>query len=218
MRRPRQAGNAAIATVIGMAVGLFTTASLLFGVWLVAPFFAPLLLVVLIVSAVTARSAAKRLNLPGLYWPQIVLVALVAWPISIALPYAFLAGEVHLRIDLPPLPADATSVHIRASPLSGNTMYGPAPGIVAEYWTPNSQDAAKSDLVALLPMQVHFQDERLYATSNPNQAQILAKPEGSGTRVKLGVYGDYTSALPWFMFLIGLGWVAIVFLTHPKKS
>jgi len=204
--------------VIGAAVGLFTTVSLLLGVWLVAAFFAPLMLVVLVASVATARSAAKRLELPSLGWSQIILIAVVSWPISAALPYAALIGEVNIRIDLPPLPSDATSVRIRATPLSGGSLHGPAPGIVAEYWTPRAEDSAKSDLVALLRMPVNFQEEHLHAIPNPHQAQAVAKAEGSGTRVKLGVFGDYTSALPWLMFLAGWGWIAITFVTRRPRT
>jgi hypothetical protein len=218
MGRPGQASGTATATIIGVAAGLFTTVSLLLGVWLSAPFFAPLLLVVFVVSVAKARSAAKRLQLPRLEWSQIVLVAVVFWPIAATLPYAALIGEVNLRIDLPPLPSDATNVTIRATPLSGGSMHGSAPGIVAEYWTPRSQDAAKSDLVAILPMPVNFQEERLSAIPNPHQVQAVAKAEGVGTRVKLGVFGDYTSALPWLMFFAGWGWIVIIFLIRPPST
>jgi hypothetical protein len=218
MSRPRQASDAVTATVIGMAAGLFTTVSLLLSIWLLAPFFAPLLLVVLVGSVVAARSAAKRLELPGLQWWQISFVAIVSWPIAATLPYAALIGEVNFRIDVPPLPSDATSVTIRATPLSGGSIDGPAPGIVAEYWTPRSLDAAKSDLVARLPMPVNFHEEYLHAIPSPHEAQAIAKAEGGGTRVKLGVFGDYTSALPWLMFFAGWGWIAITFLTRPPRT
>jgi len=218
MSRPGQANDAVTAMVVGVAVGLFTTVSLLLGVWLVAAFFAPLLLVVLVGSVAAARSAAKRLALPRLEWSQIILIALVSWPISATLPYAVLKGEVNIRVDIPPLPSDATSVRIRATPLSGGSMHGPAPGIVAEYWTPRSEDSAKTDLVVLLRMPVNIQEEHLYAIPNPHQAQVVAKADGSGTRVKLGVFGDYTSVLPWLMFFAGWAWIAITLLTRPPRT
>ena len=217
MSRPRKAGDAATATVIGVAVGLFTTVSLLLGVWLAAAFFAPLLLGVLVGSVAAARSAAKRLELRALYWSQIVLIAIISWPISATLPYAALKGEANLRIDFPPLPADATGVRIRATPLSGGSMHGPAPGIVAEYWTPSAPDVAKSKLAAQFPMPLTFQEEYLRAIPNPLQAEAVAKAEGSGTRVKVGIFGDYTSVLPWLMFFAAWAWIAAIFLTRPRR-
>jgi hypothetical protein len=204
--------------VIGVAVGLFTTVSLLLGVWLAAAFFAPLLLVVLVVSVAAARSAARRLELRSLRWSQIYLIAIICWPISAALPYAVLKGEVKLRIDLPALPANATDVRIRAMPLSGGSIHGPAPGVVAEYWTPLPQDVAKSDLAASLALPVSFQEGHLHAIPNPDLAQAVANAERSGTRIKLGVFGNYTSALPWLMFFAGWGWTGIVFLTRPPSN
>ena len=218
MSKRGQAGAAVTATVIGVSIGLFTTVSLLLGVWIVAPFFGPLLLIALIGSVAAARSAAKRLDLPRLGWWQIFLFAVISWSIAAALPYAALIGELRLRIDLPPLPSDATNVTVRATPLSGGSMDGPAPGIVAEYWVPRPQDAARSDLVAVLPMPVHFHAERLYAIPDPRQVQAVTKTEGTGTRVKVGIFGDYTSALPWLMFLAGWGWIVIIFLTRPPRS
>jgi hypothetical protein len=218
MDRPGRTGEAATALVIGVAVGLFTSVSLLLGVWLAAPFFAPVLLVVLAGSVAAATAAARRLALPRLAWWKIVLAAAVAWPVSATLPYAALVGEVHLRVDLPSLPPDATRVKIQATPLSGGSMHGPAPGIVAEYWTPLSQDAARANLVALLPMAVSFEKERLYAIPDPDQARVVTRPDGAGTRVTLGIYGDYTSALPWLMFLLGCGWIAAVFLLRPPRK
>lgn len=204
--------------VTGVAVGLFTTVSLLLGAWLVAPYLAPVLLVVLVGSVAAATAAAKRLTLPRLAWWKIMLVAAVSWPASAALPYAALVGEAYLRVDFPSLPPDATRVKIQASPLSGGSMRGSAPGIVAEYWTPLSPDAARANLVALLPMPVNFETERLYAIPDPGQAQVITKAEGTGTSVKLGVFGAYTSALPWLMFLVGCGWIAIVLLVRsPRK-
>ena len=211
------------ASVIGVAVGLFTTVSLLLGVWLAAPFFAPLLLAVLVGSVVAARSAAKRLKLPSLKLWQIILAAIVSWPVAAALPYAAMVSEVNIRIDFPPLPTDATRVTVRTTPLSGGVIHGPAPGIVAEFWTPHSPDATKSDLAAFLHIPVNFQEERLHAIPNPHQAQAVVKHEGGGTKVKVGVFGDYTSALPWLMFAAGWGWVVIIFLARrsavgPYKS
>jgi len=218
MSRRGQAGEAVTATVIGVAIGLFTTVSLLLSVWIVAPFFAPLLLIALVGSVAAARSAAKRLDLPCFGRWQIILVAAISWSIAATLPYAALIGELKLRIDLPPLPSNATNVRVRATPLSGGSMHGPAPGIVAEYWTPRPQDTARSDLVALLPMPVNFQQERLSAIPDPHRVQVVAKAEGAGTRIKLGVFGDYTSALPWLMFLAGWGWIVIILLTRSPRT
>ena len=215
MGRPRLASNAATALVIGVAVGLFTTVSLLLGVWLAAPLLAPVLLVVLAGSVAAATAAARRLALASVQWWKIILVAAVSWPASATLPYAALVGEVRLRVELPSLPPDATRLRTRATPLSGGSMHGPAPGIVAEYWTPLSQEAARASLVALLPMAVNFQEERLYAIPGPGQAQVVTRAEGTGTKVTLGVFGDYTSALPWLMFLLGWGWIAMALLPRP---
>lgn len=217
MGKEGQASEGVIATVVGVAIGLFVTVSLLLSVWLVAPFFAPLLLIVLVGSVAAARSAAKRLELPCQQWWKIILVAAISWPISAAVPYAALIGEVNIRIDFPSLPSDAKSVKIRATPLSGGSMHGPAPGIVAEYWTPRSHDDAMNDLVAFLSMPVNFQEEYLRAIPNPHQAQAVAKAEGTGTRVKLGVFGDYTSALPLLMFFAGWGWIATIILIRPPS-
>ena len=203
--------------VIGVAVGLFTTVSMLLSVWLVAPFFHTLLLLLLAGSALAGTVAAKRLRLPRLRWWAIILVILVSWPVATILPYATLVGEVHLRVELPPLPPDATKVEIRASPLAGGTSSGPAPGFVAEYWTPLSLDLALNSLMATLPMEINRHEDYLYAIPNPDQAQVVIAADGSGSRVKVGVFGDYTSALPWSMFLGAWICIAVMFLVSRRR-
>lgn len=216
--RSGQSNDAATATVVGVAAGLFTTVSLLLGVWLAAVFFVPVLLGVFVASVMAARSAAKRLELPRLWWSQIILTAVIVWPVAAALPYVALKGEVHLRVDLPRLPADAMNVKIRATPLSGGSMHGPAPGIVAEYWTSRPQDVARNDLVESARTPVVFQEERLSAMPDPRQGQVVTRAEGSGTRVRLGVFGNYTSALPWVMFSAAWGWIAVILLIRPPQE
>ncbi|MBE1282561.1 MAG: hypothetical protein GJ676_04540 [Rhodobacteraceae bacterium] len=209
---PLPSGSFVLCLVIGVAFGLGMSWCAILMVWVVAPFFAPLLLGLLVVGTLIAGIAAGRVNWPYLSAWQILLLATVLWSASIAVPYTALVGELYLRVSVPPVPDDAVAPKTRARPLSGGTTFGPAPGFVVEYTTVLPPAEARAAVQDALPdhMSLQIQNGYLYAVPSRTEIQALFTATETGTHVKLGHFKAYSSALPVLMLLAN--WAGILLM------
>jgi len=197
--------NRAVATIIGIAMGLFVTVPSIFSFWIVLPFAFLPLLGIAVLSTTFGILAARGIPLPRLGWRGLI-AALLLLPSAVFAPYAGIVGELYYRVDRPSLPSDWGAVYWRPSPLSGGTSSGPAPGFIAEHYTPLDPDAAMESLRQAIGegMTIHRATEYLYAIPDPDTLQVLLKREGSGSYFKIGVYGNYRSALPGLIVAAGI--------------